>query len=71
LGLAIADDPAQQCTLGYRSDGSFGWRGALGTSWFADPVENMIGIMLIQRRSVEPFPMAAVFERHLYDAIDD
>jgi CubicO group peptidase (beta-lactamase class C family) len=71
LGLAIVDDPAQQRTLGYRSVGSFGWPGALGTSWFADPVENMIGIMLIQRRSVEPFPMAAVFERHLYDAIDD
>jgi CubicO group peptidase (beta-lactamase class C family) len=71
LGLAIVDDPAQQRTLGYRSAGSFGWPGALGTSWFADPVENMIGIMLIQRRSVEPFPMAAVFERHLYDAIDD
>ena len=71
LGLAIVDDPAQQRTLGYRSTGSFGWPGALGTSWFADPVENMIGIMLIQRRSMEPFPMAAVFERHLYDAIDD
>ena len=71
LGLAIVDDPAQQRTLGYRSAGSFGWPGALGTNWFADPVENMIGIMLIQRRSVEPFPMAAVFERHLYDAIDD
>ncbi|KLU25520.1 beta-lactamase [Caballeronia mineralivorans PML1(12)] len=71
LGLAIVDDPAQQRTLGYRSTGSFGWPGALGTSWFADPVENMIGIMLIQRRSVEPFPMAAAFERHLYDAIDD
>lgn len=71
LGLAIVDDPAQQRTLGYRSAGSFGWPGAFGTSWFADPVENMIGVMLIQRRSVEPFPMAAVFERHLYDAIDD
>jgi CubicO group peptidase (beta-lactamase class C family) len=71
LGLAIVDDPAQHRTLGYRSAGSFGWPGAFGTSWFADPVENMIGILLIQRRSVEHFPMAAVFERHLYDAIDD
>ena len=71
LGLAIVDDPAQQRTLGYRSTGSFGWPGALGTSWFADPVENMIGMMLIQRRGIEPFPMASTFERHLYDAIDD
>jgi CubicO group peptidase (beta-lactamase class C family) len=71
LGLAIVDDPTQRRTLGYRSTGSFGWPGALGTSWFADPVEEMIGIMLIQRRSAEPFPMAAIFEQHLYDAIDD
>jgi CubicO group peptidase (beta-lactamase class C family) len=71
LGLAIVDDPAQRLALGYRSMGSFGWPGALGTSWFADPVEDMIGIMLIQRRSADPFPMAAIFERHLYDAIDD
>jgi CubicO group peptidase (beta-lactamase class C family) len=71
LGLAIVDDPAQQPMLGYRSAGTFGWPGALGTSWFADPVEDMIGIMLIQRRSAEPLPMAATFERHLYDAIDD
>lgn len=71
LGLAVVDDPAQQLPLGYRSTGSFGWPGAYGTSWFADPVENMIGVMLIQLRTVEPFPMAADFERRLYDAIDD
>jgi CubicO group peptidase (beta-lactamase class C family) len=71
LGVAIVDDPAHQSTLGFRSKGSFGWPGALGTNWFADPVEDMIGILLIQRRGLVPFPMAAVFERHLYDAIDD
>ncbi|WP_086380699.1 serine hydrolase domain-containing protein [Caballeronia sordidicola] len=71
LGVAIVDDPAQQRTESYRSKGSFGWPGALGTNWFADPVEDMIGILMIQRRGLVPFPMAAVFERHLYDAIDD
>jgi CubicO group peptidase (beta-lactamase class C family) len=71
LGLAIVDDPTQQLAFGYRSTGSFGWPGALGTSWLADPVEDMIAIMLIQRRSDEPFQMAATFERLLYDAIDD
>jgi CubicO group peptidase (beta-lactamase class C family) len=71
LGLSIVDDPAQQLPQGYRSAGSFGWPGAFGTSWFADPVEDMIGIMLIQRRSIEPFPMAVDFERRVYDAIDD
>ncbi|MFM0210082.1 serine hydrolase [Paraburkholderia sediminicola] len=71
LGLSIVDDPAQQLPLGYRSMGSFGWPGAYGTSWFADPVEDLIGLMLIQRRAVEPFPMAVEFERRVYDAIDD
>jgi CubicO group peptidase (beta-lactamase class C family) len=71
LGLAIVDDPAQQRAVGYRSAGSFGWPGALGTSWFADPLEDMIGIMLIQRRAEEPFPLAQAFERLIYDAIDD
>ncbi len=71
LGLAIVDDPAQQLPLGYRSAGSFGWPGAYGTSWLADPVEDMIAMMLIQRRAVEPFPMAVEFERRVYDAIND
>ncbi|MEW9582619.1 serine hydrolase domain-containing protein [Paraburkholderia sp. DGU8] len=71
LGLSVVDDPAQQLALGYRSLGSFGWPGAYGTSWFADPVEDMIGLMMIQRRSIEPFPMSIDFERRVYDSIDD
>ncbi|CAG4893240.1 serine hydrolase domain-containing protein [Paraburkholderia saeva] len=71
LGLAVVDDPAQQLPLGYRSAGSFSWPGAYGTSWLADPVEDMIAMMLIQRRGIEPFPMSVEFERRLYDAIDD
>jgi CubicO group peptidase (beta-lactamase class C family) len=71
LGVSVVDDPAQQVPLGYRSMGSFGWPGAYGTSWFADPVENLIGLMLIQRRAIEPFPMAVDFERRVYDSIDD
>jgi CubicO group peptidase (beta-lactamase class C family) len=71
LGLAIVDDAAQQLPLGYRSTGSFGWPGAFGTSWLADPVEDMVAMMLVQRRSIEPFPMAVDFERRVYDAIDD
>ncbi|WP_133646592.1 serine hydrolase domain-containing protein [Paraburkholderia flava] len=71
LGLSVIDDPAQQLLLGYRSVGSFSWPGAFGTSWFADPVEEMIGIMLIQLRTVEPFPMVLDYERRLYEALDD
>lgn len=71
LGLAIVDDPAQQLPLGYRSMGSFGWPGVYGTTWLADPLEDMIGILMIQLRPLEPFPMSVEFEKCLYDAIDD
>jgi len=71
LGIAIIDEPALQLSAGYRSMGSFSWPGALGTSWFADPVEDMIGIVLIQRRAQEPFPLAREYERLVYAAIDD
>jgi len=51
---------------------SFSWPGALGTSWFADPVEDMIGLFMIQRRARRAvFRLAQEFERLLYDAIDD
>ncbi|SAL50736.1 serine hydrolase domain-containing protein [Caballeronia humi] len=71
LGLSIVDDAARQLRGGYRSAGTFGWPGALGTSWFADPVEDMIGLFMIQRRAEDPFPIAQEFERLLYDAVDD
>ena len=30
--------------------GSFGWDGAFGTSWYVDPKEDMVGILMTQRR---------------------
>lgn len=30
--------------------GSFGWDGAFGTSWFVDPKEELVGVLMIQRR---------------------
>ena len=30
--------------------GRFGWDGAFGTSWYVDPTEDLIGILLTQRR---------------------
>jgi CubicO group peptidase (beta-lactamase class C family) len=30
--------------------GRFGWDGAFGTSWWVDPKENMVGILMTQRR---------------------
>jgi CubicO group peptidase (beta-lactamase class C family) len=30
--------------------GGFGWDGAFGTSWYVDPKEQLVGILMIQRR---------------------
>ena len=48
LGVSVVDDPAKQDWMGAGSKGSFGWPGAFGTWWQADPEKDMILIFLIQ-----------------------
>jgi CubicO group peptidase (beta-lactamase class C family) len=38
----------------FRSPGRFGWNGGLGTTAYADPSENMIGILFTQRMMDSP-----------------
>src|SRR5262249_47564223 len=53
--------------------GAFGWDGGLGTSWWSDPGEEMVGILLTQRAwtSPSPPPVALDFRTSAYQAIDD
>jgi CubicO group peptidase (beta-lactamase class C family) len=48
LGVSVILDAGRQAWMGAGSDGAFGWPGAFGTWWQADPVEDMILIYLIQ-----------------------
>ena len=48
LGVSVIDDPAKHEWMGAGSKGSFGWPGAFGTWWQADPVKEMILMFLIQ-----------------------
>ncbi|WP_374654290.1 serine hydrolase domain-containing protein [Phenylobacterium sp.] len=48
LGVSVITDPEKQAWMGAGSQGSFGWPGAFGTWWQADPVEDMVMIYLIQ-----------------------
>jgi CubicO group peptidase (beta-lactamase class C family) len=48
LGLSVITDAEKQAWMGAGSNGSFGWPGAFGTWWQADPVQDMILIYLIQ-----------------------
>ncbi len=53
--------------------GRFGWDGGLGTSWYADPEEDMIGILMTQRAWTSPTPPGVCrdFWTLAYQAIDD
>jgi CubicO group peptidase (beta-lactamase class C family) len=48
LGVSVITDAEKQAWMGAGSVGSFGWPGAFGTWWQADPALDMIAIYLIQ-----------------------
>lgn len=48
LGLSVVMDAEKHAWMGAGSEGAFGWPGAFGTWWQADPAEDMILIYLIQ-----------------------
>ncbi len=48
LGLSVVMEPEKHEWMGAASKGSFGWPGAFGTWWQADPEKDMILIFLIQ-----------------------
>jgi CubicO group peptidase (beta-lactamase class C family) len=48
LGLSVITDPEKQAWMGLGSKGAFGWPGAFGTWWQADPALDMVLIYLIQ-----------------------
>lgn len=53
--------------------GRFGWDGGLGTSWYSDPSEDLVGILMTQRAwtSPSPPPVCRDFWTLAYQAIDD
>ena len=55
------------------SVGRFGWDGGLGTSWYADPHEGLVGILMTQRAWTSPVPplVCQDFWTSAYQAIDD
>ena len=48
LGVSVITDPEKQAWMGAGSKGGFGWPGAFGTWWQADPAQDMVMIYLIQ-----------------------
>jgi len=48
LGVSMIMDPEKHAWMGAGSQGAFGWPGAFGTWWQADPKQDMILVYLIQ-----------------------
>jgi CubicO group peptidase (beta-lactamase class C family) len=73
LGVAVVDDVARQARspFGFSSAGSFGWPGAYGTWWQADPKEDMVQIFMVQLPAGDPRTPLRAFQALSYRAIDD
>jgi CubicO group peptidase (beta-lactamase class C family) len=84
LGVSVIDHPEKLSFFGFGGVGAFGWPGAFGTWWQADPANDLIIIYLIQNSvPLEPGAMAALaagqrigaraalpmFQRLVYDAL--
>ncbi len=76
LGVRVLEDPAQANTQA--SPGTFGWAGAFGTNSWIDPVEQMVGLMMIQRLPLPPaeadLELRTLWPRYqatAYQALDD
>jgi CubicO group peptidase (beta-lactamase class C family) len=73
LGVRVVDNPAEAAMLSSR--GTFGWAGAYGTNSWIDPVESMVGVLLIQRTpdpsDTELRGLWPRFQTAAYQAIDD
>jgi len=69
LGVSVVDNAAHQATLG--SVGRYGWPGAYGTTWLADPREDMVCLLMVQLYWATQCRIAQHFQSLVYQAIDD
>ena len=72
LGVSVRTDLAAPLTLG--SVGTYGWGGAFLLWYFADPKENMFGLLFSQVKNHQQNPRIMIqqeFERLVYQALID
>jgi CubicO group peptidase (beta-lactamase class C family) len=65
LGFRVVTDVAVTQTAG--SAGMFGWSGIYGTTFWVDPKEHLVAIMMVQRYPGSP--VAAAFQPLVYQAL--
>ena len=69
LGFGVLTNPAE--AVDALSVGSYTWGGAFGTLYWADPVEDLIGIMMIQIRPYRHFNIRPMFSNVVTQAVVD
>ncbi len=69
LGFGVLMDPTQ--SFDALSPGSYGWGGAFGTLYWADPVEDLIGLMFIQLPGHGPLNIRQRFTNVVTQAVVD
>ncbi|MCB0113577.1 MAG: serine hydrolase, partial [Caldilineaceae bacterium] len=69
LGVRVLVDVAASAMTG--SAGNYGWSGAAGTYFWIDPVEEMIGIFMMQFMPSDFYPIQAQFQNAVYQALVD
>lgn len=73
LGVRVLENPAEAATLASR--GTFGWAGAFNTNCWIDPLERMVGLLLLQRMpdqtDTELRSLWPRFQSTAYQAIED
>jgi CubicO group peptidase (beta-lactamase class C family) len=67
LGVEVVAELGSYRSLG--SVGKFGWSGAATTHFFADPVENLVGILLVQLQPFDAQPVRVDFQNMVYQAL--
>ena len=69
LGFSVVTNPAETKML--NSQGTFGWGGAFGTYFQIDPKEQLIYIMMIQRRPYNELKLREYFQNLVYQSLID
>ncbi len=69
LGVGVLVDPT--VSFDTLSPGSYGWGGAYGTLYWADPVEDLVGLMFIQLPGHAPLNIRQMFTNVVTQAVID
>ncbi len=69
LGVSVLLNPGKQPMIG--TTGAYGWGGAANTNFWIDPVEELIGILMLQFMPSDTYPVASEFRNLTYQALVD